>query len=429
MVDIKLKPVNEKSGSDYNIIKVIGVGGAGGNAVNNMHKKGIHGVDYYLINTDSQDFGKSPIPNENKIQIGKTLTEGLGAGNDPESGEEAAKESIEDIKSIFDERTKMVFITAGMGGGTGTGAAPIVAKVAKEKGILTVAVVTIPSSSEGIKRINNAIKGVEDLRKHVDSIIVIDNNKINKIYKELEVIKAWEKADDILAIAVKGIAEIITVRGHINVDFADVRSVLRDSGVALMSIGEGEGEYRIAYALREAINSPLLNNNKIEGAKSVLVNIATSENNMLHIGELDNILAAIQAITKKTDIIHGISINNDLEDKIRITIIATGFKDKELKLVETEPEVDRKILEIITGSDNFDKVLQGTNVRVTDDEPLVSEDGEFISEVGIDDIKKNKTVTGDSREEVGMKNEENTENVIYNDGTVSRNSYMDKNVD
>ncbi len=431
MIDIEILPDESKPAKNPNIIKVIGVGGAGGNAVNNMFKKGIHGVDYFLVNTDSQDFEKSPIPDENKIQIGKTLTSGLGAGNNPEQGEEAAKESIDDLRRIFDENTHMVFITAGMGGGTGTGAAPIVAKIAKEKEVLTVAVVTIPAPIEGKKRVENAKQGLDQLKKYVDSIIVIDNNKINKIYHDLEVTKAWEKADDILAIAVKGIAEIITVKGHVNVDFADVRSVLKNSGVALMSIGEAEGELREAYALREALKSPLLNNNDIKGAKNVLINISASEENMVKTVELERILSVIQALTKDTDIIHGLSINNELGKKIRITIIITGFDEKELNFNDRRPEVIKDILDIVTDGEP----VEPTGVKVVD-KPFVSEDGSFSTGTDIGKTKEQiKKETEEHKKE--LSNGDNhvddadyiIENIIYRDGEVGKNSYFDKNLD
>ncbi len=429
---------NDKPDSSANIIKVIGVGGAGGNAVNNMVKKGIYKVDYYLVNTDSQDFEKSPIPNENKIQIGKTLTEGLGAGNDPQYGKAAAKESIEELKSIFDKNTKMVFITAGMGGGTGTGAAPVVAKLAKERGILTVAIVTIPAQIEGQTRLTNARLGLEELKKHVDSVIVINNSKINKLYRDLEVTNAWEKADDILAIAVKGIAEIITVKGYVNVDFADVRSVLKDSGVALMSLGEGEGEQRAAYALANAIDSPLLNNNKIEGAKNVLLHLSASKENMIKIGELDNILKAVQHLTNKTNIIYGISENNNLGDKIRLTLIATGFPDKEVAFEdESMTSMDPSFLNVLRKT--IDK--QGTNRRTTGDDidddikPMVDASGNIRVDVTVDDIKNEM-----SREDDGFTaaEEDDNKNITPNDtggriidsnGDITDSPYFDRSVD
>ena len=420
--------LKEKQEPELNIIKVIGVGGAGGNAVNNMVKKGIYKVDYYLVNTDAQDFEKSPISDTNKIQIGKTLTKGLGAGNDPEFGKEAAKESIEELKKIFDDNTKMVFITAGMGGGTGTGASPIVAKLAKEKEILTVAIVTFPAQTEGKKRLENARKGLEELKKNVDSIIVINNSRINKLYKDLEVTSAWEKADEILSIAVKGIAEIITIKGYINVDFADVRSVLKDSGVALMSLGEGEGKNRAAEALSNAIDSPLLNNNDITGAQNVLLNISASKKNMIKTRELDNILLAIQELTNKTNIIHGISENDELGEKIRITLIATGFPDKNINIEEDENEsIDKDFLEafknIIEEKRRKENKILASKKR-KEIERLVNLQGEINTDYTVDDIKK----------EINARDDDENDDKQNNSGSIGNNDitdspYFDKSVD
>ncbi len=429
---------NKQPDASENIIKVIGVGGAGGNAVNNMVKKGIYKVDYYLVNTDSQDFEKSPIPKENKIQIGKTLTEGLGAGNDPQYGKAAAKESIEELKSIFDKNTKMVFITAGMGGGTGTGAAPIVAKLAKEREILTVAIVTIPAQIEGQTRVTNARLGLEELKKHVDSVIIINNSKINKLYRDLEVTNAWEKADDILAIAVKGIAEIITVKGYVNVDFADVRSVLKDSGVALMSLGEGEGEQRAAYALANAIDSPLLNNNKIEGAKNVLLHLSASRENMIKMGELDNILKAVQHLTNKTNIIYGVSENNELGDKIRLTLIATGFPEKEAIFEDdSSTYVDGGFWEVIRKTTNKRNAGNtGIGSDADDDiKPMVDASGNIKTDVTIEDIKNEISNEDDDYPEPEKEGNENMPNhdmggrIIDSDGEITDSPYFDRNVD
>lgn len=254
------------------IIKVIGVGGGGGNAVNHMYKAGIHDVSFLLCNTDSQALGNSPIPT--RLQLG---TEGLGAGNRPERARVAAQNSVEDIKQMLNDGTRMVFITAGMGGGTGTGAAPVIAQCAKEMGILTVGIVTLPFRFEGLRKIDQALDGVEEISKHVDALLVINNERLREIYPELTVLNAFSKADDTLCIAAKSIAEIITVYGLINLDFQDVTTVLKDGGVAIMSMGYGEGEGRVRQAIDNALHSPLLNNNDIFRSKKVLLSIYFSD--------------------------------------------------------------------------------------------------------------------------------------------------------
>ena len=248
------------------IIKVIGVGGGGGNAVNHMYKEGIHDVTFVVCNTDNQALAESPVPV--KLQLGK---EGLGAGNRPERAREAAEESIEDVKGMLNDGCKMVFITAGMGGGTGTGAAPVIARIAKEMDILTVGIVTIPFIFEGEKKIIQALDGVERIAQHVDALLVINNERLREIYADLTFMNAFGKADDTLSIAAKSIAEIITMRGTVNLDFADVKTILKDGGVAIMSTGFGEGENRVTKAIDDALHSPLLNNNDIFNAKKVIV--------------------------------------------------------------------------------------------------------------------------------------------------------------
>ncbi|MGC8803096.1 MAG: cell division protein FtsZ, partial [Bacteroidales bacterium] len=257
------------------IIKVIGVGGGGGNAVNHMFRQGIKDVDFVVCNTDAQALANSPVPV--KVQLGSSLTEGRGAGNKPDIGRQAAIENLQDIIDILSHNTKMVFITAGMGGGTGTGAAPVIAKTAREMGILTVAIVTVPFRFEGQLRINQAIDGINELEKYVDSLLVIHNEKLREIYGNLKISEAFAKADDVLTIAAKGIAEIITVHGYVNVDFADVQTVMSNSGVAILGSARARGENRALEAIQQAINSPLLNNNDIRGAKSILLNITSGE--------------------------------------------------------------------------------------------------------------------------------------------------------
>jgi len=305
------------------IIKVIGVGGGGGNAVNHMYHQGIRDVDFMVCNTDSQALVNSPVPF--KVQLGSSLTEGRGAGNKPETGREAAIENIEDVKKILGNNTKMVFITAGMGGGTGTGGAPVIAQAAKELGILTVGIVTIPFRNEGRRRIKQAVEGIAAMEIHVDSLLVINNERIREMYGDFKISDAFAKADNILATAAKGIAEIITVPGYINVDFADVETVMRNSGVALMGTGIASGVNRAIIAVEEALNSPLLNNNDILGARNILLNITSGseEITMDEIGEITDFIQ--EKAGNSADLIWGNGVDEELGDKISVTIIATGF--------------------------------------------------------------------------------------------------------
>ena len=306
------------------VIKVIGVGGGGSNAVNHMFKKGIQDVNFVVCNTDAQALHNSPVAI--KLQLGDELTEGRGAGSKAEIGKEAALESIDRIKEVLSSNTNMVFITAGMGGGTGTGAAPVIASTAKEMGILTVAIVTIPFRFEGPERINQAIDGINELKDHVDSLLVINNEKLREIYGNLTVSKSFEKADDVLVIAARGIAEIITVHGYINVDLADVQTVMSNSGVAIMGSATSTGEERARLAIEEALTSPLLNNNDIEGARSVLLNI-TSGSEEITMDEVSEITDyVVSATSRDTTLIWGIGNDESLGEQISVTIIATGFR-------------------------------------------------------------------------------------------------------
>lgn len=305
------------------IIKVIGVGGGGGNAVNNMYKQGIHDVSFVVCNTDAQALKDSPVPE--RLQLG---SEGLGAGNRPEKARLAAEESIDDIKAMLSDGTKMDFITAGMGGGTGTGAAPVIARVSKELGILTVGIVTIPFKFEGNKKIDQALDGVDEMAKHVDALLVINNERLRKVYPDLSLLNGFAKADDTLSVAAKSIAEIITVRGLINLDFNDVRTVLKDGGVAIMSTGFGEGDGRVRKAIDDALNSPLLNDNDIYNSQKILLSIAFSSENgtdglaMEEMNEINNFMSRFGS---NFELKWGIAIDNTLEKKVKITILATGF--------------------------------------------------------------------------------------------------------
>ncbi|MBP7506641.1 MAG: cell division protein FtsZ [Prolixibacteraceae bacterium] len=360
-------------------IKVIGVGGGGGNAVNYMFQKGIADVGFIICNTDGQALKNSPVPI--KVQLGESLTMGRGAGNQPELGEQAAIENIEDVKAILSDNTNMAFITAGMGGGTGTGAAPVIAKVCRELNILTIAVVTVPSRSEGRKRYEQALKGVENIREHVDSLLVINNEKIRDIYGNLPASQAFAKADEILTTAVKGVAEIITLPGNINIDFADVHTVMSGSKVFIMGTGYAEGENRAILAAKSALESPLLDSNDIYGTQDILLNI-TSGNNEITIGEIGEIIEFLQEKAgSDANIIWGNGYDKTLGDKISVTIIATGFKvnpsailqnfDKEpeqyfnLNQIETAPVFEEEKTKVETLTDEFE--MESVEIDIKED--------------------------------------------------------------
>jgi cell division protein FtsZ len=321
-----------ESYKENSIIKVIGVGGGGSNAVNHMYRLGIKGVEFVVCNTDWQALEASPV--QTKIQLGPSLTEGRGAGSIPEVGRNAAIETIDDVKKILLENTKMVFITAGMGGGTGTGAAPIIAQAAKEMGILTVGIVTVPFLFEGKKRKIQADHGIEELKKNVDTLLIICNDKLREMYGNLRLGDAFGHADDILTTAAKGIAEIITVTGYINVDFEDVKTVMTNSGVAIMGSAVASGENRATRAVESALASPLLNDNNIKGARYILMNIAsgTNEVTMDEIGSITDYIQDEAGLT--ADIIWGNCLDESLGDHVSVTIIATGFKTKEEQGIE-----------------------------------------------------------------------------------------------
>ena len=305
------------------IIKVIGVGGGGGNAVNHMYREGIHDVNFVVCNTDSKALADSPVPV--RLQLGK---EGLGAGNRPGRAREAAEESIDSIHNMLNDGTKMVFITAGMGGGTGTGAAPVIAREAKAMDILTVGIVTIPFRFEGNRKIDQALDGVEEIAKHVDALLVINNERLREIYPELNVLSAFEMADNTLSIAAKSIAEIITMHGIINLDFRDVCTVLKDGGVAIMSTGFGEGENRVSKAIEAALHSPLLNNNDIFNSKKVLLSIsfcAEKEGDTLMMEEMNEVHEFMSKFHDDVETKWGLSTGASLDKKVKITILATGF--------------------------------------------------------------------------------------------------------
>ncbi len=325
------------------IIKVLGVGGGGSNAVNHMYRQGIVDVDFLVCNTDAQALESSPVPN--KLHIGWNLTEGRGAGNNPERGRQAAEESEEEIRAKLSDGTKMLFITAGMGGGTGTGAAPVIARIACELGILTVGIVTMPFQFEGKARMKQAIQGIDEMDREVDSLLVVNNEKLRKMYGDQKISEAFAKADDVLAVAARGIAEIITVHGHVNVDFADVNTVMRNSGVAIMGAATAAGDNRSTLAIRKALNSPLLNSNDIRGAQNILLNVSSGSEEF-RLDELYTITDYVQSLVQDdVQIIWGNGKDDSLGDEIRIVIIATGFHKSTIHEVfaEIEKETNRKV--------------------------------------------------------------------------------------
>jgi cell division protein FtsZ len=353
---MQFEMLKEKS----SIIKVIGVGGGGGNAVNHMYRQGITGVDFIICNTDAQALELSPIPN--KVQLGASLTEGMGAGSIPEVGKNSAIENIDDIKQMLGSNTKMLFITAGMGGGTGTGASPIIAKAARELDILTVGIITTPFAFEGKRRKMQAEEGMEELKKYVDSFLVISNDRVRQIFGNLTLGSAFAQADNILTTAAKGIAEIITLPGYINVDFKDVRTVMKDSGVSIMGSSAADGENRALKAVEGALSSPLLKDNEIEGARYILLNISSGSKEVT----MDEVSVITDYIQEEAglaaDLIWGNCIDENLGEKISVTIIATGFQTKD----EREKEQSSK------------KIV---SMLMPENTPLVKPVNEFINPV------------------------------------------------
>ena len=344
------------------IIKVIGVGGGGGNAVNHMYREGIHDVTFLVCNTDRQALEDSPIPD--RLQLGD---EGLGAGTNPIKGRTEAENSIEQIRAKLSDGTKMVFITAGMGGGTGTGAGPIVAKVSKEMDILTVGIVTIPFIFEGAKKIDQALDGVEEMAKNVDALLVINNERLREIYPSLGVLDAFGKADDTLSIAARSIAEIITEHGIINVDFQDVKNVLREGGVAIMSTGYGAGEGRLRKAIEDALNSPLLNDNDIYNSKKILLSIKISddkdEKTKFTMEEMNEVHEFMGNITGDYESKFGLSVDPELGEKVKVTILATGFGMKDIDVVENHMNKKEAQEEAINNAKRQQEVAQKMMLR------------------------------------------------------------------
>ena len=364
------------------IIKVIGVGGGGGNAVNHMYREGIHDVTFVVCNTDNQALKDSPVPV--KLQLGRSITEGLGAGNRPGRAREAAEESINDIQELLNDGTKMVFITAGMGGGTGTGAAPVIARIAKEMDILTVGIVTIPFIFEGEKKIIQALDGVERIAQHVDALLVINNERLREIYADLTFMNAFGKADDTLSIAAKSIAEIITMRGTVNLDFADVKTILKDGGVAIMSTGFGEGDNRVTKAIDDSLHSPLLNNNDIFNAKKVMLNVSFCENAELMMEEMNEIHEFMSKFREGVEVIWGVAKDDTLDKSIKITVLATGFG------MEDVPGMDN-VLEK-RSQEEAERILQQEEESEKNKERIRIAYGESAGGIGTKNFRKSRHI-------------------------------------
>ncbi len=387
-------------------IKVMGVGGGGSNAVNYMYENGIKGVDFVVCNTDSQALEASPVPV--KIQLGATITEGLGAGSNPEVGREAAIESSDKITELLDANTKMLFLTAGMGGGTGTGAAPIIAEVAREKGILTVGVVTIPFSTEGGFRKRYAEEGISELKKFVDTLLVINNEKLIEVYGDLTFTNAFAKANEVLNTATKGIAEVISQHLLVNIDLNDARKVLENSGTAVMGQATAEGENRAIEAVSDALDSPLLNDNDITGAQQVLLKIVTSDgDDEMKMSEMGKIKNAIQkAAGGDVNIIEGIGVDPALGAKISITVIATGFEQKRKPKEKTTVSLDNELDEAEKESTFLNSKVDNLNIQQNlgfDDEIdhiiPVSNDGSFERKIEDNELEIKSLVKSEDKAE------------------------------
>jgi len=425
------------------IIKVLGIGGGGNNAVNHMFEKGIKDVNFVVCNTDHQALTKSPVPI--KVQIGEALTEGRGAGSKPEVGRQAAIENIDDVMDALSGNTKMVFITTGMGGGTGTGATPVIAKACKDAGLLTIAVVTIPFKSEGKVRIRQAIDGVTELKDYVDSLLVINNEKLREIYGNQPVSTAFAKADDILTTAVKGIAEIITVTGYINVDFADVETVMKNSGVSIMGMGKASGENRAIKAIENALASPLLNSNDVTGANSILINIASGtgehELTMDELGEITDYM--YDSASDDALIIRGLSKDENLKEEISVTVIATGFesnsifqpykpkKPLKVELLSTRNAIPDRIVPE-TGEDIFSVHEKGRKPIITDFEEESQGVIDFNLERSEDlnEIRSRRTFGNEEegeKPETTLKKVKHMQNLLKKEGL--SNKTMKENID
>ena len=438
-------PKNQSS-----VIKVLGVGGGGSNAVNYMHSNGIKGVDFVVCNTDSQALEASQVPV--KIQLGAELTEGLGAGSNPDIGKKAAEESIDRINELLDSNTKMLFITAGMGGGTGTGAAPVIAEVAKQKGILTVGVVTNPFSTEGGNRKKYAKDGLIELRKCVDTLLIINNDKLIEVYGDLTLSKAFAKANEVLNTATKGIAEVISQHLLVNIDLNDARRVLQNSGTAVMGQSEASGENRAIEAVEGALDSPLLNDNDIFGAEQVLLKIVTGPgDDEIKMSELNKIKSKIQqAAGNDVNIIEGVGIDNNLESSISVTVIATGFEQKIDKdpvkinlsdsnniedYITTEKVIeddDKKVESLQTKIFNFDKEVLVQEISSSDENNIISkpvdDENKIIFELDSEITPENISNTELTKGELNIDNPAVIIDEIKNEDNLSDNSFEENEI-
>ncbi len=327
----------QDNGQMPTIIKVMGVGGGGNNAINHMYMQNIEGVSFVVLNTDRQQLNESPVPN--RVLLGPNTTHGLGAGNVPDVARRAAEESEAEIAALFDDATKMVFITAGMGGGTGTGAAPVVARIAHEKGVLTIGIVTIPFLFEGPRKILKALGGADEMGKYVDALLIINNQRLTEIYKDLDFTNAFGKADDTLTIAARSISDLITVKGKINLDFNDVNTTLRNGGAAIISSGYGTGERRVTKAIENALESPLLKNRDVYGSQRILMNFYYNPNSEypLLMDEMNEIQEFMANFDREVDVIWGMAFDTTLEDQIKVTVLASGFNVS----LDKEPEMSK----------------------------------------------------------------------------------------
>ena len=438
-------PKNQSS-----VIKVLGVGGGGSNAVNYMHSNGIKGVDFVVCNTDSQALEASQVPV--KIQLGAELTEGLGAGSNPDIGKKAAEESIDRINELLDSNTKMLFITAGMGGGTGTGAAPVIAEVAKQKGILTVGVVTNPFSTEGGNRKKYAKDGLIELRKCVDTLLIINNDKLIEVYGDLTLSKAFAKANEVLNTATKGIAEVISQHLLVNIDLNDARRVLQNSGTAVMGQSEASGENRAIEAVEGALDSPLLNDNDIFGAEQVLLKIVTGPgDDEIKMSELNKIKSKIQqAAGNDVNIIEGVGIDNNLESSISVTVIATGFEQKIDKdpvkinlsdsnniedYITTEKVIeddDKKVESLQTKIFNFDKEVLVQEISSSDENNInskpIDDENKIIFELDSEITPENISNAELTKGEFNIDNPAVIIDEIKNDDNLSDNNFEENEI-
>ena len=438
-------PKNQSS-----VIKVLGVGGGGSNAVNYMHSNGIKGVDFVVCNTDSQALEASQVPV--KIQLGAELTEGLGAGSNPDIGKKAAEESIDRINELLDSNTKMLFITAGMGGGTGTGAAPVIAEVAKQKGILTVGVVTNPFSTEGGNRKKYAKDGLVELRKSVDTLLIINNDKLIEVYGDLTLSKAFAKANEVLNTATKGIAEVISQHLLVNIDLNDARRVLQNSGTAVMGQSEASGENRAIEAVEGALDSPLLNDNDIFGAEQVLLKIVTGPgDDEIKMSELNKIKSKIQqAAGNDVNIIEGVGIDNNLESSISVTVIATGFEQKIDKdpvkinlsdsnniedYITTEKVIeddDKKVESLQTKIFNFDKEVLVQEISSSDENNInskpIDDENKIIFELDSEITPENISNAELTKGEFNIDNPAVIIDEIKNDDNLSDNNFEENEI-